>query len=158
MIFEALQFCGYQIERRDAPFQVRCLVHKGGREEAPSARCYPDTDSIYCFACGKTYTPVSLLQAVLGMTRRAAEETLGIVSQPQSESPIRELERVLAISLDAIRYLAHGDAKLTIDWLNSIDDLLVKAAVGDISNQALQSQLSTYIKGLYLHPDRKLSD
>lgn len=45
--------------------QVPCPVHE---DRHPSARFYADTNSLFCFTCQKTFDPISLVQAKLGLS------------------------------------------------------------------------------------------
>jgi len=42
-------------------FSVSCPFHAGGTERDPSCRVYPDTDSIYCFTCAKSWDTIGVL-------------------------------------------------------------------------------------------------
>lgn len=39
-------------------FQYACPLHGDGNDTKPSARCYPDTNSTYCWACGISRDPI----------------------------------------------------------------------------------------------------
>ena len=42
----------------DREFQYACPLHGDGNDSKPSARCYPDTNSTYCWACGISRDPI----------------------------------------------------------------------------------------------------
>ena len=41
--------------------QFRCDLHGDGSDNAPSARVYPESNSFFCFACGKLVIRLLLL-------------------------------------------------------------------------------------------------
>jgi len=57
--------------------QVRCLlVSHPGTDRKPSARLYPDSDSVYCFVCGGPYQPLDYYSKVKGISKDLAREEL----------------------------------------------------------------------------------
>lgn len=54
--------------------QFRCDLH--GIDNKPSARFYPETNSTFCFACGKARDPVSFIMDKEGLEFRQACELL----------------------------------------------------------------------------------
>jgi len=63
-ILSVLVDYGYQVhpEGGDREQQFSCDLHGDGHDSKPSARVYPRTSSFYCFACGKTYDAIGLVQ------------------------------------------------------------------------------------------------
>lgn len=52
-ITDLLSELGYDVQDSNREQQFACDLH-GGRDGKPSARVYPDSNSTYCFACGKS--------------------------------------------------------------------------------------------------------
>ncbi len=50
----------YGVETPDETVSIPCPVHKDSR---PSARVYRDTNSVYCWTCQRSWTPVQLIAA-----------------------------------------------------------------------------------------------
>ena len=48
--------------------QFSCDLHGDGRDNAPSARLYPDSNKFYCFACGRARDAISLTQEKEGLS------------------------------------------------------------------------------------------
>lgn len=53
------------------PTQILCPVHDDTRK---SARVYPDSNSVYCWTCGRSYDPVAILVETEGLSTLAAIE------------------------------------------------------------------------------------
>lgn len=83
--------------------QYRCDLH--GIDNKPSARYYPRTNSVYCFACGKSRDPVSLVMDKEALTFRDAcnslEERFDLPALPWDED-VTEEARSVVDDLDAI--------------------------------------------------------
>lgn len=74
---------------RGVPCQIPCPVHKKGQEIKLSARLYTD-NFIYCFTCGKQYTPSDIHAALRGLDKgEAAKELLTLF--PITEEETKEL-------------------------------------------------------------------
>lgn len=66
-VAEVLVSLGYEIRKGDHhEQQFRCDLHGTGRDNKPSARVYPDTNSWYCWGCGRARDPISTLRAKFG--------------------------------------------------------------------------------------------
>lgn len=62
-LYDILDFLDVKYIDRRVDSQVNCPIHKEGQEVDASARVYHATNSMYCFTCHKTYTPLSLVMA-----------------------------------------------------------------------------------------------
>ncbi len=53
---KVLEAYGYDVsgDDHDREQQFSCDLHGDGRDGKPSARYYPESNSVYCFACGRT--------------------------------------------------------------------------------------------------------
>lgn len=73
---------GYNVQELNREQQFRCDLHGDGNDNAPSARVYPDTNTWYCFACGKTRDVIATVMEKEGMTFAQActnlEKLLGL--------------------------------------------------------------------------------
>ena len=58
---------GYDVINADREQQFRCDLHGDGSDNAPSARAYPESNSWYCFACGKTRDSISTVMEIEGV-------------------------------------------------------------------------------------------
>jgi DNA primase len=47
--------------------QFACDLHGDGNDNKPSARCYPDTNTFYCFACSKVRDVIELVREKKGV-------------------------------------------------------------------------------------------
>lgn len=68
-ILQVLQSYGYRV-RDDGGFreqQFQCDLHGTGRDNKPSARVYPTSNSWYCFACDKTRDAIETVRAKEGV-------------------------------------------------------------------------------------------
>lgn len=53
---------GYNVREINREQQFQCDLHGDGTDNAPSARSYPQSNSWYCFACGKTRDAISTVR------------------------------------------------------------------------------------------------
>lgn len=56
---------GSSLPQRLQPQQLSCPFH--GRDLSMSARYYPDTNSMYCFACKEAWDPISFVMKTNGL-------------------------------------------------------------------------------------------
>lgn len=68
-IIQVLAHYGYHIDPNggDREQQFSCDMHGSGRDAMPSARAYPDSNSFYCFGCGRTRDPIQLVREKEGL-------------------------------------------------------------------------------------------
>lgn len=68
-ILEVLVTYGYRVraDSGDREQQFQCDLHGTGRDNKPSARVYPDSNSWYCFACDKTRDAIETVKAKEGV-------------------------------------------------------------------------------------------
>jgi len=118
---------GYRV-RVDAAHrqqQFPCNLHGDGRDNKPSARVYPASNSWYCFACDKTRDPIETVREVEGIGFREAldwlekhyslpslpfedEEPEGVAPagrpapEPELEVSFEETEKALAQTLNML--------------------------------------------------------
>lgn len=75
---------GYNVSEVNREQQFRCDLHGDGNDNAPSARVYPDSNTWYCFACGKTRDAISTVMEKegfnFGKACSALEKMLGLES------------------------------------------------------------------------------
>ena len=73
---------GYDVSELGSEQQFRCDLHGDGSDNAPSARVYPDTNSWYCFACGRARDVISTVMEKEGVEYskacRLLEEKYGL--------------------------------------------------------------------------------
>lgn len=137
--------------------QVRCPFHKLGRESTPSARFYPDTDSLYCFACNRSWSPLQLESELAGTTLRDAAETLkahGIKINLRTailkEDPKKELDELIVVA--SLRFRAKPDSPAKRKMFDVFDKLqaLVLTGQGDAREAVtvIRSQIGSYEQSL----------
>lgn len=63
-----LQEYGYDVHVDGGEQQFRCDLHGDGSDNAPSARVYPQTNSWFCFACGKSRDAISTVVEKEGLS------------------------------------------------------------------------------------------
>jgi DNA primase len=85
-ITQVLASYGYRIRDIDREQQFQCDLHGTGRDNKPSARVYPDSNSWYCFGCDKTRDPIETVKAKEGVAFWRAvkilEEAYGLPALP----------------------------------------------------------------------------
>lgn len=67
---DLLQESGIRLGTPGTEEQISCPFH--GPDRSPSARHYPETNSIYCFTCKKSWDPVSFVMAKRGVRFKEA--------------------------------------------------------------------------------------
>ena len=70
-IYEVLRHYGVDVPEQTV--SIPCPVH---RDRRPSARVYRDTNSIYCWTCQQSWTPVTFVAVKDGITRDQAIEVI----------------------------------------------------------------------------------
>ena len=71
-IESVLQEYGYDVYVGGGEQQFRCDLHGDGSDNAPSARVYPQTNSWFCFACGKSRDAISTVIEKEGLSFNAS--------------------------------------------------------------------------------------
>jgi len=66
-IFSVLHSYNYDVVNTPTEQQFRCNLHGDGSDSSPSARAYPDSNSWYCFACGRTRDAISTVMEIEGL-------------------------------------------------------------------------------------------
>lgn len=131
-IFDALREAGVSVPyESELSFQIRCPFHKGGQELGPSARVYPDTQSMYCFTEHKSWNPVAVLAAHYEISYAEALRRIGEKHGAFTSSGRVRPAQVIAECLLAIRTLPLKDR---INALLEFDSILASAAKGDPDN------------------------
>lgn len=99
---------GYRVTTTDAEQQFACELH--GKDNKPSARLYPRTNSTYCWACHKSRRPVDLMREHEQVSLEAAvtllEEMFELPSVPLIEEFEEEIVPQEGPSLDDEIYRA----------------------------------------------------
>lgn len=97
-ISDVLNRLGYQV-RSDGGHreqQFSCDLHGDSRDKMPSGRMYPETNSTYCFACGKSRRPIDYLKDKRGMkfyeALRALEQQYNLPFIPWEEGDLAASE------------------------------------------------------------------
>jgi len=91
-IVEVLADLGYGVHSHggEREQQFSCDLHGNGSDSKPSARVYPDSNSWYCFACGKARDAIGTLREKWGYDFNQAcaylEKTYGISYTPSYEN------------------------------------------------------------------------
>ena len=67
-IFSVLKKYNYDVVDSPREQQFRCNLHGDGSDNSPSARAYPDSNSWYCFACGRTRDAISTVMEIEGVS------------------------------------------------------------------------------------------
>lgn len=58
---------GYSVREIGGEQQFRCDLHGDGSDNAPSARVYPQSNTFYCFACGRARDSIALVMEKEGV-------------------------------------------------------------------------------------------
>lgn len=91
-IVQVLADYGYRVypDAYDREQQFLCDLHGDGRDSKPSARYYPESNSMYCFACGRARDAVSLVMEKEGVPFHDAcsklERRYGLAPLPWDEA------------------------------------------------------------------------
>jgi len=129
-IFQALRDIGVNVDSQEISFQINCPFH--GSDKNPSARVYPETNSMYCFTCKCTYDPVGVYAAHFEITRGEAFSVLakryGIKSSSKHPNNKKSLDAVMADMLRSIKYVRRLDRVRALYLASSI---LTKVAKGE---------------------------
>lgn len=64
---------GWRERGGDRPFQIHCPMHA---DSTPSARCYPRSNSLFCWTCQRSIGPVGLVSTLEGVSFRHAVDML----------------------------------------------------------------------------------
>ena len=97
-IVEVLADLGYHVHAHggDREQQFSCDLHGDGSDSKPSARVYPDSNSWYCFACGKVRDAISTVREKWGYSFPEAckylEDKYGVDYTPSAYSQGSETE------------------------------------------------------------------
>ena len=87
---------GYDVREVNREQQFRCDLHGDGNDNAPSARSYPESDSWYCFACGKVRDIISTVREREGVDFNKActllEKKYGLSVWESSRKEVDPLE------------------------------------------------------------------
>jgi hypothetical protein len=128
-IHEALRRIGVYIEDSGREQQIKCPFHKGGREVKPSARVYSTTNSIFCFVCHKSWSPVSLLAQYYGTSNSEMAARLHAGGE-QVELPryTAKLDKQLADLVLSLQVFPPTERiKMLLEW----DAIFLSSAQGD---------------------------
>lgn len=66
-IEKVLSDYGYGVYEGGGEQQFSCDLHGDGSDNSPSARSYPESNSFYCFACGKVRDVIALVMEKEGL-------------------------------------------------------------------------------------------
>lgn len=66
-IEKVLSDYGYSVYEGGGEQQFSCDLHGDGSDNSPSARSYPESNSFYCFACGKVRDVIALVMEKEGL-------------------------------------------------------------------------------------------
>lgn len=97
-IFSVLSSYKYDVVNREVEQQFRCNLHGDGSDNAPSARAYPESNTWYCFACGKVRDSISTVMEIEGLSYsqacKALELKYGLPAwvYKNKEDPFKESE------------------------------------------------------------------
>jgi len=107
-VTELLSRLGYQVHSASGDEQqFKCDLH-GGHDAKPSARVYPQTNSWFCWACGKARDPVETIKDNMHVDAREACKiiegwyslpTLPWEDEVEPEAPKDTVEAVLTASV-----------------------------------------------------------
>lgn len=90
-LIQVLADLGYRVrvEYGDREQQFQCDLHGDGRDGKPSARLYPDSQSFYCFACGRQRDAVQLVREKRGFS---FPEALRYLESTYNITPVYDTE------------------------------------------------------------------
>lgn len=136
--------------------QFICPFHKFGQEHRPSARFYPDTDSMHCFTCNRSWTPLQFHAEASDATIKEAALQLrahGIKISPKtarlSEDPKKELDDLVILA--SIRFRAKPDTPARRKMYDIFDRIqaLVLTGQGDAREgvAVIRSAIHEYEQG-----------
>lgn len=167
-ILEVLAQYGYSIHTGyDGEQQFRCDLHGTGHDNKPSARVYPDTNSTYCWACGRSRDPISYVMEKEGKefmdALYALESRFNLSQLPwedddfvKKESPkiVEEVEEALAPEttlqedqqrLEKLLLMLTHERSLplgrVLDLWEGLDRIAYYAGEGMVSESAAQQAL-----------------
>ena len=108
---QLLSDLGYEVRANitNREQQFACDLHGDGKDNKPSARCYPDSNTFYCFACSKVRDVVEVVKEKKGLDFMEAlsylEKTYNLPNVPweQSNEQIERLSDTVAEQLDPTR-------------------------------------------------------
>ena len=66
-ILSVLSAYNYDVHGNTREQQFRCDLHGDGNDNAPSARVYPETNTWFCFACGKVRDSIATVMEKEGL-------------------------------------------------------------------------------------------
>ena len=130
-IFDALLHIGVSVSRGSLPFQLNCPFH--GEDVNPSARVYPESNTLHCFTEHKTYNPVSILAAYHSLTYAGAISLIRTSYGSSGSGPVysrsrrTRLDKELAQFIEAGLYLLDSESEAMAVRL---DLLLLRSARG----------------------------
>ena len=125
---EALALIGYphEVPSTLRPVQLHCPFHKGGMETTRSARYYPDTDSLHCFTCKRSWTAVQIVAAHYGVSAKEAARHMG--GKPEGQARRKRVEDDVAEVVEAI---ARRPMAERVALLRAFDPVVQIAAHGE---------------------------
>ena len=73
-ILQVLEDLGYHVraDGGDREQQFSCALHGDGSDTKPSSRVYPNSDSAYCYACGKSRDVIEFFREKKGLSFKDA--------------------------------------------------------------------------------------
>ena len=66
-IFKLLSDYGYDVVDSPREQQFSCNLHGDGQDNSPSARAYPESNSWFCFACGRVRDSIATVMEIEGV-------------------------------------------------------------------------------------------
>jgi len=118
-ILQVLSTYGYRV-RDDGGYreqQFSCDLHGTGRDNKPSARVYPESNSWFCFACGQTRDAIETVKAKEGCgfweAVKILEQAYGLEPLPVDYvRGIPEVQNLVSSALDSTRTFAQDAADM----------------------------------------------
>ena len=122
-IFSVLSSYNYDVVNTPREQQFRCNLHGDGSDNNPSARAYPDSNSWYCFACGKTRDAISTVMEIEGIGFSQACKVLEVKYNLPVWVPSKkeEVDHFKEVEVDEIQVLSSRVEKLLSSKTKEID-------------------------------------
>jgi DNA primase len=148
---------GYNVREIGGEQQFRCDLHGDGSDNAPSARVYPQSNTFYCFACGRARDSITLvmekegvefgkacflLEKKYGLTTWVSESKKPEVeTRSEIESPVLDFSKLIRGRLWALTKQRQVSLSLILRLWEGYDLLCSRNEVSDSQWKRLLEQI-----------------